>query len=344
MKNVTRNISVLVAIITLLSCKQSVETDKLVIGRIEHIYNLKLNIDNNIWPGFSNAQFDVPLIYYTENNCYVANPTDKFLRLINSEPVYKSKTLLVYKTNLLDSIRLHMEARIELDDTSVYNYHEPYMKCSSPELTDKFIPDVYTTEMWSTMVMHEYFHGFQFKHAQFLDFYHKNVNISADTLNRLYKSNNWFKESVDKENELLLKAIDSYSETDIQQAIEEFFKLKDYRFKQTSELLNSDIKTIEENYETMEGTSRYIEFCLYNKFATMQPDVNIVKLDSFFNSYRYFENYSITKDEWLYLTGAHYYYSIGFNMLRLLDKLKVDYKNRLFNENIFLSDILREQI
>jgi len=344
MKNLTRNISVFAAVITLLSCKQSVDPDKVVIGRIEYIYNLKLNIGNNTWPGFSDAKFNVPLIYYTESNCYIANPTDKFLRLINSEPVYKSKTLSVYKTNLLDSVPLHMEARIELEDTSVYNYHEPYMKCSSPELTDKFIPDVHTTEMWSTMVMHEYFHGFQFKHSQFLDFYHKNVSISADTLCKLYKSNNWFKESVDKENELLLKAIDSDSQTDIQQAIAEFLKLKDDRLKQTLGLLNSDIKIIEDNYETMEGTARYIEFCLYNKFATKQPDANFVKLDSFYNSYGYFKNYSITKDEWLYLTGAPYYYSVGFNTLRLLDKLKVDYKNRLFKENIFLSDILREQI
>jgi len=81
------------------------------------------------------------------------------------------------------------------------------MKCSSPELTDKFIPDVHSTEMWSTMVMHEYFHGYQFKHPKFLEFYEKNVNVSADTLKELYKNNVWFKASIDKENESLLSGL-----------------------------------------------------------------------------------------------------------------------------------------
>lgn len=67
-----------------------------------------------------------------------------------------------------------METNISLgDSTPDYNYKAPFMNCSSPELTDRFIPDVHSTEMWATMVMHEYFHGFQFKHAQFLDFYKK---------------------------------------------------------------------------------------------------------------------------------------------------------------------------
>jgi len=67
----------------------------------------------------------------------------------------------------------------------------------------------------------------------------------------------------------------------------------------------------------MEGTARYIE---------------------------YFKNYTITNDKWFYINGATYYYATGFNIARLLDKLKVDYKSRLFNKKIFLDDILREQI
>lgn len=159
----------------------------------------------------------------------------------------------------------------------------------------------------------------------------------------MYKNNNWFKESVDRENRLLLEVLNFENPAEIQRTIIQFFKLRDQRLKQTKESLNSDIETIEENYETMEGTARYIEYNLFRKFATMQPDLNLEKSDSLFHSYEYFKNYAITKDKWLYMTGTTYYYATGFNIARLLDKLKVDYKSRLFKDNIFLDDILREQ-
>jgi hypothetical protein len=39
-----------------------------------------------------------------------------------------------------------------------------------------------------------------------------------------------------------------------------------------------------------------------------------------------------------------YFYATGFNMARLLDKLGIEYKSRLFKDGkISLEDILREQ-
>jgi len=332
-------------VITLLSCKNTVRTDKIIIDRVEYVYNLKSLIDKNTWPDFSHPKFDLPLIYYTDTSCYITNPTDKFINLFNPEIVYKNQTLSIYKTSLLDSIPFHMETKMTFgSDTSHYSYKSPFMNCSSLELTNKFVPDVHSTEMWSTMVVHEYFHGFQYKHAQFRDFYEKNVNVIADTLKSLYRNNDWYKESVDRENSLLLKALNSEIQAEVNQSIVQYFKLRNQRLQQTKDSLKSDIKTIESNYITMEGTARYVEYSLYSKFATMQPDVNLEKSDSLFRSYTYFKNYTITKDKWLYTTGANYYYAVGFNMARLLDKLKVDYKSRLFNSTTFIDKILKEQI
>jgi hypothetical protein len=42
---------------------------------------------------------------------------------------------------------------------------------------------------------------------------------------------------------------------------------------------------------------------------------------------------SIDKDKWLYLSNkTNYLYATGFNLVRVLDKLKINYKARLFNE------------
>lgn len=345
MKHLVLIISIVALIIILFSFKETASPDKIIIDRIEYVYNLKSKINRDLWPNFTDPKFDLSLVYYTDSICYVTNPTVKFIQLFNPELIFKKQTLSIYKTTLIDSIPFHMETSISLgDSTPEYNYKAPFMKCSSPELTDKFIPDVHSTEMWSTMVMHEYFHGYQFKHPKFLEFYEKNVNVSADTLKELYKNNVWFKASIDKENELLLKALNSDKQTSIKPLIIEFYKLRNQRLKQTKELLNSDIKIIEQNYELMEGTARYIEYSLYHKFSTIQPNMNLQKSDSLYHSYKYFKNYSITKDEWFYLTGSSYYYAIGFNITRLLDKMKVNYKLRLFNEKIFLDEILDEQI
>ncbi len=54
--------------------------------------------------------------------------------------------------------------------------------------------------------------------------------------------------------------------------------------------------------------------------------------------------FNFKNEKWLYLTNhTKYYYATGFNIIRLLDKLNVDYKSRLFIEKeLTLEDILKE--
>ena len=83
----------------------------------------------------------------------------------------------------------------------------------------------------------------------------------------------------------------------------------------------------------MEGTARYVEFSLYNKFSTSQPDYKLSKSDTSFKSFKKFRNYKIENDKWLYLTEkTNYFYAVGFNLARLLDKLKLEYKTKLFKQ------------
>ena len=57
-----------------------------------------------------------------------------------------------------------------------------------------------------------------------------------------------------------------------------------------------------------------------------------------------FKNYNLQKDQWLYLTNkTTYFYATGFNMARLLDKLGIEYKSRLFKDGkITLKNILKK--
>ena len=319
--------------------------EQVVIDRIEYIYNLKSFIDIEIWKGFADSKFDLPFIYYTGTSCYITNPTSKFIHLFKPNEISEKKDLKVYKTPLIDSIPFHVSTGIILGDSSTdYNYRFPFMHASSFEITRNTIQDVNSTELWATMIIHEYFHGFQYKHPAYLEYFEKNVvSIREDSLKKIYKSNSWFKEGIDKENDILISAVHSTDYNEIKLLINTFFLQRERRRLLTTQKLHFDIKTTEEAYETMEGTARYVEYNLYRSFVVLHPDDKLAKSDSSYHSGDSFKNYKIEKDKWLYLTSkTSYFYATGFNLARLLDKLKIEYKSRLFNEpGLSLEQILK---
>lgn len=94
----------------------------------------------------------------------------------------------------------------------------------------------------------------------------------------------------------------------------------------------------------MEGTARYIEFGLYTIFSTRSPDPDQLKSHSSFKSFGKFHDFEIKKDPWLYLTEkTTYFYATGFNMAKLLDKLGICYKSKVFKEGqTTLQDLLTD--
>jgi len=330
----------------LFSCKEKqYGVEQKIFDRIEFVYNLKQTVDENYWKTFNDKEYDLPLIYFTDTSSYVANPTDKFLNAFKSDLVFQGRQLKIYKTkNRVDSLPFHMETAMTLGDpTDDYDYHSPFMMCSGYEETFKTIPKVLSTKEWATMVIHEYFHGFQFKHQAFLGYYEKEIAyIPEDSLTSMYKNNLWFKKSIDQENQFLLQAIAEKDSIKTIQLIDSFFNWRLQRRKFVSEKLKLNIEQYEKCYETTEGTARYVEYSLYNNFSIRRPDDKLLKSDTSFKSFDKFRQYDITQDKWLYQTEkTKYFYAIGFNMARLLDKLKVEYKSRLFNEGqLSMEDIL----
>jgi len=70
-------------IIALYSCTNKTKnTEQIIFARIEYIFNLKPIIAKQIWSDFDNKIYDLPLIYYTNSNSYIANPPKEFLRWV----------------------------------------------------------------------------------------------------------------------------------------------------------------------------------------------------------------------------------------------------------------------
>ena len=338
-------LALLFLLITLNSCNNERKNSELIIfARIEYIFNLKSMIANQIWSDFDNEIYDLPLIYYTNCNSYITNQPKEFLNEFKPKLVFKNQKIKIYKTRKrFDNVPFHMETSSSIfDSRTKVDIPYPVMTCSSFEETTKTIPDTKSTENWVTMIIHEYFHGFQFKHKSYLDSTIKFTNaVSGDSLSEIFQNNNWFQKKIKKENDYLLKAIQATNKSELIKNINDFFRLRKERRNDVQRRFNLKIDEYEKVLETMEGTARYIEYKLQKEFATMKPDKKLMNIDTSYNSYQGFKNYNIENDPWLYKIGKSYFYSTGFNMARLLDKLEIKYKTRLFKEgNLSLEQLL----
>ena len=311
------------------------EREQVIIGRIEFLVDLKSRIDEDVWGGFNDSEYDLPLIYYTESACYLVNPTAIILEKFKPKLIYEKNLVKIYKSQLLDSIPFHMETSIDYTfDSDSYEYKSPVMHASSFEITKKTIEDVNSIEMWSTMVLHEYFHGFQFKHLNYQNQLKNSISyFGQDSLYRIYTSNSWFKTAIDNENKFLLDAIEAKDPNARVQLIDSFFMARNNRRLKAKENLKIDLAQAESIYETMEGSARYVEVQLYKLFSADDKKNKKIDSDKSFKNYKEFKKFNFEKSEWIDLTTeTKYYYATGFNMIHLLEKLDVEYKSRLFKE------------
>lgn len=161
----------------------------------------------------------------------------------------------------------------------------------------------------------------------------------AKSLSQLYFSHKWFKDLVDRENNLLLQAIQSNRQTKTDSLIKEFFKVRNERRAHIS-ASDFDFGQLEKSFETLEGSARFIE-----AFVLSHPikDRYLASID---NQFSKTGNLTSKELEYIYDTkvSGSYFYATGYNILRLLKKLKVDYEALLFKQpSLTLEDILRQQ-
>jgi hypothetical protein len=326
--------------------------DKIIVRRIEYFYRLKTLLDKRIWTGFDDSAHELPLVYYTDRYCYVANPTARFLGIHIPRLVHKTGKIRIYQTKLLDSTPFHMETFMNFTDTAAYNYHSLFMACSSYEITAQHPQaEVRDLERWATLVLHGYFHGFQFTYPAYAAYHRDSIlPVLAVTLRNIYDENAWIKQSIDAENDLLLRAIEAANRKQSAILVDSFFTLRTKRRDMIERSSGFKLTKYESFYETMEGTARYIEYGLINACKQMPPDQVLAKTDTTYHGYAYFRSYDLEKEPSMFLTNkTNYVYAVGFNMARLLDKLGLPYKHILFSdpqitlETILLSFVKNEK-
>lgn len=302
------------------------------IQRIQYLYNLKKEL-NKVWPEFNSPQYAADIAYFTPTNTYIIGRP--ISRTLKKQPLqtYKKGNIAIEKTERLDTLAFHMFTAYENQDLSKLWYKYPVVLCSDYDTTGKYIEDLPNTQSWATVILHEYFHGFQFRHPEFIRYANDSITVSITKLQSYYDTYPWFKGSIDEENQLLLDCLNSENLSQVK------ILFKEYKTKRNRRLLTFyqnekfELSHQEEFLEKMEGSARYIEYQLYLSFKDIPTDKELSKNDKHYDVSA-FKTFSLEDKPWMYQSNSiRYFYSTGFNMLRLLDKLKINYKKIFFDDN-----------
>ena len=98
-------ITALVALVAMSADAQRLNKD---VQRMQYVYALKVVINDSVWSGFADKQYDVPLLYYGDTCCYVVNPTEKFLAKYPSVLIHSDNNIQIYQTEKVDDKPFHM--------------------------------------------------------------------------------------------------------------------------------------------------------------------------------------------------------------------------------------------
>jgi hypothetical protein len=299
---------------------------------------IKPEVAKRYWPGFDSDSLTPSLLYFDDSLSWLAfSDRNLFNDNVSAKKIICPGGLSLYRLNKrLDSIPFHMENKMSFSDPASPSFYNPIMYCSHTERTRSLIPEVESTEEWLQMVLHEYFHAFQFSHTNSIDYLADSLKIGADTLNRVYKFNKWFSSSLENENNFLLEALNSHSRDSVLLLTKKFLVNRQNRRKEYMRVSGTDITSLEKFWEKIEGTARYVE---YNT-GFIYADNNIGMLescDTLFNGFKGYKGVDFVKQPWFYKKTEMmqaYYYVTGFNLCRLMDKLGISYKDHLFDQTV----------
>lgn len=325
--------------------------DSLSTKRMQFVLKLKSATALKSWKTFAEKEVEGPFIYYNQDVSEVFFPNDLLHdRLSGLNCV--SNDYCVSKR--VDTIPYHFNLMLSLDsaDMDKYYYRNGVMQFIRVEEVEQFIPTVKTTELWSTMVIHELFHQFEFNHKEMLDYADSLSRLPYDIRNLvglMYESED-FRERVKAENNLLRDAISDPSDRGKRRILKEYLQRREARLMAYAEVIPG-IEAIEDFYKMHEGCARYLEYRsmleLHN--APVKDEYSpLLQTDPKFMKFEEFRDFSLENENfrWLEIVGKQdYHYGLGFNLVRCLDALGVDFKDDLFEHpERSLDAILEETI
>ncbi len=315
--------------------------EKLITERFEYIRIIKKYIGNLFWKNFSNNDFPGTVVYFTDSASYFINPLPEMKDKVSSYAILENDyDWNIWKLRMpLDSAKFVMETQFQFDPkTKKYiNYRNPVLFCSSPELTFKEKVVIATTQEWSIAMMHELYHQYQYSNEAILTYvlrlYQEKKMIDMDSLQGIYMTNQSYRDTLKLENDLLKKAVASKSFEEEKKLFSQFLKLRAKRNAEYFKKKKFYVSTPENFWEKLEGTCLMMEKQLKENFKNIVPNDYLVNNDPMYNKAFAFNEKDISEISFYTDLDDNRFYvgATGFNMVQLLEKNKVPYKDNFFN-------------
>jgi hypothetical protein len=320
---------------------QPTTQEKLIAERFEYIRLIKKAIGNQYWINFSNNDFPGTIVYFTDSASYFINPLPEMKDKVSKYSILENDyDWNIWKLRMpLDSAKFVMETQFEFNSKakSLINYKTPVLFCSSPELTKKEKTEIISTQQWAMALMHELYHQYQYSNGAIMVYmqrlYEEKKIIDMDSLQGIYLTNKAYHDTLEKENELLKKAIKASSFEEEKELFSDFLKLRSKRNLAYFKESKFWVTTPENFWEKLEGTCLMMENQLKTIFHTIKPTEQILNNDPMYMvGFSFDENSTSERTFYTELSDKMPYVgTTGYNMVRLLEKNKVPYKDNFFN-------------
>jgi hypothetical protein len=184
--------------------------------------------------------------------------------------------------------------------------------------------------------MREMFRQYQYSNSAMMSYVirleQEKRKLDKDSLQGIYRMNSDYRDTLKLENELLKLAVAAASIDEEKKFFSDFLRLRSKRiaayFKQKKFMVNAS----EELWEKLEGTAVMQEKIMKENFNKVPVPDYLIKNDPMYDPAYVFNDASAADNSYSDLTDDKPYVDVtGYNMIMLLEKNKVSYKDNFFN-------------
>lgn len=355
---------------TTISSSSSV-TEKLTTPQKAYVaeyFNLQKEVMSDIWPDYDGII--IPVIVYNEEYAFLVgldNPDPGWIKMpsnehrgnewkvvendvFKGEPYYRQRLPDpdITPENFTVKVGSNWVSTMQTREFAEVSFYSGFKRELPPGINLIFPYKIFwnlimgEAESYTSGLIHEAFHGFQGRIA--LEKFSKAEFFAG-------KSNEypWYLEinsaGWKDEAKLLMNAYTSENDMDAYRFIKEYLNVRDKRRKSAG--LTEEMIEYEKNREWLEGLAKYTELkigLVADEINGYEP-VNEIKEMGDFNHYgkrdKYFENQLSEVQRAAGRSGESRFYYGGMLQAMLLDRMAADWKSEIFDENIFLEDLLR---
>ncbi|WP_128548285.1 hypothetical protein [Larkinella soli] len=299
--------------------------ERIICAQLAYLKEVKQRVAKSHWPDFGRQVWEGEIRIMTPQSIFIVNPEKASL---DGQPYEECACPVVKVVRLKDTVNTAFVMNT--------NFYDGIAACSDWSISHKVIPGIDDTESWILMVLHEMFHQFQSRQPafreQFMDMWHKKQYIPQDSVGRLYKKYPDFQEQVQQENDLLLSCLQTDHSVHIDSMLHALLQIRQNRLATFRKISGFDIEP-DENFEQIaEAGARYIEYHFATGLVDQPADESLAAIDANYRRHELYKSYSLQdQGRYLYIPTSKYFYALGFNSIRLLEKLGFPFRERLYS-------------